>query len=97
MTDWVRVSDRAPGIHEDVLGYWCDWGSEEWRIDRLYRAVQDAGPGIHTYWVRGRQTSRVTHWMPLPPLPDAESKAEAGWRWVQCEACGQWYWLEPLP
>lgn len=72
MNEWISVKDRVPesgvnvlvtdGIHMMVT--WCEYIDNEclW-VDNFYEYVN----------VRFKE---VTHWMPLPTLPESEDDVE---------------------
>lgn len=79
-SDWIAVKDRLPegaalvtdGIHIDVsfcdLTYCGDDPNEREWFNRIY-------PGSF---------KEITHWMPLPPVPEAKCNEN---EWVGQEEC----------
>lgn len=69
-TGWISVNERLPEFSQYVLVYSVD----------KYDNQSDAGIEIDSYdtindiWVESSSWERVvTHWMPLPPIPEDES------------------------
>lgn len=67
---WISVVDKIPEFNKKVLAY------DTQRIYIAYRALENE---YNEHWVIGEQedcipywaiTSAVTHWMPLPKVPD---------------------------
>ena len=69
MTDWISVKDRLPEEGVSVLSY--DAELKEMRVDHIMISPRDEEPYV---WVHMLVTDwgNVTHWMPLPGMPDAD-------------------------
>jgi len=59
---WIPVSERLPNVHQCVLAY-TDYGMHVASINKY----QEWGPNHGDGW----DFPTVTHWMPLPPPPEA--------------------------
>lgn len=64
-SDWRPVSERLPELGIDVLVY-TDRASELYMIDQL-SYLDENGPQWRKLGWEG-----VTHWMPLPPIPEVK-------------------------
>ena len=68
----IPVSERMPEAATTVMVF--DKFQEEWTIGWLYNPTADNRQWTTVdgdFW-RGKQFSRVTHWMPTPPAPEAK-------------------------
>lgn len=67
--NWIKCSERLPEVDERVL-----IATPE--LVLLGDRVPDEGSPKGWYWFDGfgfwYDDSRITHWMPLPPLPEGE-------------------------
>lgn len=76
MTEWNSVSDRLPDVGVPVLaivtGYWLAGAHMQGPIEMFHREIQIVRlvPGLG--WRTHGYEWRVTHWLPLPPLPESE-------------------------
>jgi len=67
LNPWVSVDERLPEIDQTVIWRYDSGGSF---TDHLDKDMDMAYIGL---FVRGSElTGRITHWMPLPPLPENE-------------------------
>lgn len=67
---WISVEDRLPETSCDVLAV----KRNGLIVQMSYHAPFDHGKRIFQWWGFGEwidQHSQVTHWMPIPDLPDA--------------------------
>ena len=76
MSEWIPVGERLPEDDVDVLavavavkvrGEWEDYTQPRCRVLSHY------GP---LGWYYGSRVYRVTHWQPLPPLPEGVGETE---------------------
>ena len=68
MTEWISVKDRLPEDDGFYLVYTTDGFVSEWQVDEFYL---DTNYG----WIGERFAPdwKVTHWMPLPELPQVNN------------------------
>lgn len=65
--NWIPVSERLPKDDASVLAVaLIQSGDKNWREVRLLSYIPSMG------WGSGYRTYKVTHWQPLPPLPESE-------------------------
>ena len=81
--NWISVNDRLPDLHDDTLEVadevieykvsepvLCVFNNDEQIV-----AIYEKDEGDKGYWVDffgGSCLNSVTHWMPLPALPEEE-------------------------
>ena len=63
-TDWISVDDRLPKPGVPVLAYEPDWYDVAFPM-----MLNDRGQWV--WWFDTRPAGRVSHWMPMPDLPQS--------------------------
>jgi hypothetical protein len=68
---WISVKDRLPDDQEEVLTCWLE--EKMIQVQTYYLEYAGSGP----WWMFGWQNhllsaGHITHWMPLPELPEDE-------------------------
>ena len=66
VSEWIQCSERMPGKFVDVL----TWGARKGYIEIEYTYF-DAVENLH-YWSATNDFHDVTHWMPLPEMPEVK-------------------------
>lgn len=67
MSEWISVEDRIP---EDSDGWVLMTDGKDWyKAPRAWMFRLSGEPG---YWIPARHGAgaKITHWMPLPSLPE---------------------------
>ena len=67
--EWISVKDRLPELGQELI-YWFPPFSKAY-IGRF--GGGDSPASVHFYSNQGFSTGDVTHWMPLPPPPNAST------------------------
>lgn len=71
MSEWIATTDRMPDVGVEVLGVCFNngcWLSSVWRVEG-FAPFDFADADERHVW--------VSHWMPLPALPETKSPAES--------------------
>lgn len=74
MSNWTAMADQWPPVGEWVLTACADSGWPNMTANRL-----NEGDGTHGrerglyFWNSGDDFDDVTHWQPLPPMPNKEN------------------------
>lgn len=63
---WIPVSERLPEVNEDVFTVVYDTNDGSTSVS----ALKHHGDGVWFIWDKGYYV--VTHWMPMPKLPEAQ-------------------------
>ena len=63
---WIPVSERLPEVNEDVFTLVYDTNDGSTSVS----ALKHHGDGVWFIWDKGYYV--VTHWMPMPKLPEAQ-------------------------
>ena len=63
---WIPVSERLPEVNEDVFTVVYDTNDGSTSVS----ALKHHGDGVWFIWDKGYYV--VTHWMPMPKLPEPE-------------------------
>lgn len=63
---WIPVSERLPEVNEDVFTVVYDTNDGSTSVS----ALKHHGDGVWFTWDKGYYV--VTHWMPMPKLPEAQ-------------------------
>lgn len=75
MSDWISVEDRLPEVRDDsVLAAFAHGGIDMVHIQEYFEPITNGvrdGVQQYTYWYLSQG---ITHWMPLPELPNEEPK-----------------------
>lgn len=67
MSEWINVDERLPETNRSVLAYRSGKGVGNFYINGQFEWMLD-GWGVNT----SRTFDDITHWMPLPPPPEAD-------------------------
>lgn len=77
---WIPVSEREPELHKIVLLREYEFVVAGWRTENEYPYVSLEEDGLTTYdtdantvEVNTWKVGRVTHWQPIPALPDYDA------------------------
>ena len=67
MSDWIPVSERLPDYDTPVLA--VDGASRDIFVAWRMEDENDPERGEWLWWDNDGYGPSVTHWMPLPPIP----------------------------
>lgn len=70
VSPWISVEDELPEDYEDVQFTAYDYVYEGYHVKSVPEWVSSGGLYIH-----GNRYADVTHWMPLPALPEESDEA----------------------
>ena len=68
MSEWISIEDRLPENHQTVIYYFEDVGMCIGEYEQLHDSLYGTGNCFSSN--AGFLTDDVTHWMPLPNIPE---------------------------